>query len=492
MSSTLADPQVSSPSKQRSSKRFAIPSAIVFGVLLIFPVWVVRYPPLLDYPNHLASTYILGHLRDPARNFSSEFTSVWGLNPYVAVDFTLTELGRVISPYAAGKLVLSFGLLGLPAAAWFFLRQANPGNDALAVWALLIAHNIFFFYGFMGYFCSITFVFLTLGLWIRWLQRQTFLRWFLTCLSLTAAYFTHVFGWIFLGYIIGILSLTRPKLREWFASALLFLPSGIMYIVSSRAASLQKGAEFRPVLEKLESFWYIIHGYSTWLNWVSIAAFVLLFLFGWWRNPEFHWNRRLVYASAGMLLAYLALPIGYGDGWNIDIRALPVLFVVLLASVNLGKRAWVLAPIAVLLFVLRVGTITRYFEHLQPELAGVAKSFAMTSENAKILPVVETSGEDPIFQFYGHFWAYGVIDRGWYSPYMFQLPGLLPLKMTMELYDPDGFWDQSYDGPLDWKQIRTDYDYVWAWDVDKFESGLDSVGDEIYTFDRLTLYKIRK
>jgi hypothetical protein len=492
MTITLSEPLAAAASQPRPQRSFALVSIVVFAVLLIFPVWAFRYPPLLDYPNHLASAYILGHLHDPARNFGEEFQAAWGLNPYVAVDFTLTALGHVMSPYIAGKLVLSFGLLGLPAAAWFFLRQANPGNDGLGAWALLVAYNIFFFYGFMGYFCSLTFLFLTLGLWIRWLQHQSFARWLLTCLSLTAAYFTHVFGWIFLGYIIAILSLTRPKLREWIASALLFLPSGIMYLVSSRAASLQTGLEFRPMREKLEYFWYIVHGYSNWLNWVCVAAFILLFVFGWWRNPEFHWNRRLVYASLGMLIAYLALPVGYGEGWNIDIRVLPILFVLLLASANFGKRAWKLAPVAVLLFVLRAGDVTHYFHRIQPELAGMAKSFTLTPENANVLPVVETSGEDPIFQFYDHFWAYGVIERGWYSPYMFQLAGLLPLKMTKELYDPDGFWDQSYDGPLDWKQIQTDYDYVWAWDVDKFEAGLESVGDKVYTFDRLTLYKIRK
>ena len=135
------------------------------------------------------------------------------------------------------------------------------------------------------------------------------------------------------------------------------------------------------------------------------------------------------------------MPVGYGDAWDIDIRALPVLFVMLLAMVRVGKRGWQLAPIAVLLFVVRIGDVQHYFHKIQPELAGIAQSFTMTPENAKVLPVSESSGEDAIYRFYGHFWAYGVIERGWYSPYMFRLPGLLPLQMTKELYDPDGFWN---------------------------------------------------
>ena len=130
MTTSLSEPLTATTPQARPQRRFALVSVMVFAVLLIFPVWAFRYPPLLDYPNHLASAYILGHLHDPARNFGGEFQAVWGLNPYVAVDFALTTLGHVISPYIAGKLVLSFGLLGLPAAAWFFLRQANPGNEA--------------------------------------------------------------------------------------------------------------------------------------------------------------------------------------------------------------------------------------------------------------------------------------------------------------------------------------------------------------------------
>lgn len=486
------EPRVSTQPQRLSQRRVAWITIFVFAVLLLFPVWSVKYLPLLDYPNHLASGYILGHLHDPAHNFGDEFSSAWGLNPYVGVDFTFMTLGRVMSPYVAGKLVLSFGLLLFPAGAWFFLRQANPGQDSLAVWALLGAYNIFFFYGFVGYFCSMGLMFLALGLWMRWLEKHTIALWLLTCLTLTVTYLTHIFGWVFAGYIIGVYSLTRPRLREWIRSALLFLPSGVCYLVSSRAISRQNGFEFRPKLEKFQTFWTIIQGYTSWLDWVTIAAVAGLFVLAWWGNRAFGWNRRWIFIAAAMLIAYVFMPVGYGDAWDIDIRALPVLFVLLLAMARVGQRGWRLAPIAVLLFVIRIGDVNHYFHKMQPELVGIAQSFTMTPENAKVLPVSESSGEDAIYRFYGHFWAYGVIDRGWYSPYMFRLPGLLPLEMTKELYDPDGFWDLSYDNAPDWKQVRDDYDYVWAWDVDKFEPGLNTVGDAIYRFDRLVLYKMRK
>jgi hypothetical protein len=116
----------------------------------------------------------------------------------------------------------------------------------------------------------------------------------------------------------------------------------------------------------------------------------------------------------------------------------------------------------------------------------------MTPPNARVLPIVEGQDEDPIWQIYPHFWAYGVIERGWYSPYLFQLPGLLPLRITTELYDPDGFWNLKYDAPPNWAQVREDYDYVWAYDVARFDGGLQGIADVVYTSGKLKFYRVRK
>jgi hypothetical protein len=117
----------------------------------------------------------------------------------------------------------------------------------------------------------------------------------------------------------------------------------------------------------------------------------------------------------------------------------------------------------------------------------------MTAPNARVLPIVESNDDDPMDQYYAHFWAYGVIERGWFSPYLFTLPGLLPLNITKDTFTLDGFWELSYDEQVNWKDLQDDYDYVWAYDApQKFEPGLKSIGDVIYTSGKLELYKIDK
>jgi len=466
---------------------------LVCAVALLLPIWSVRFPPLLDYPNHLASSFVLAHLHNPAYNFARAYAGEWGLKPYIATDFLMGALGRILPPLAAGKIVLSLGALGLPLAAWFFLRQVNPGEDAIAFWFLLAGHNIFFRYGFVGFYCSLAILFLTLALWLRFLKQPSAGRWICACLALTTTYFTHIMGFGFAVLIIGIYSLTRPKIREWLLSAALFVPGFACYFLSSRVVEKQQGgAGMRSFADKLDAFWLILHSNSHRLDEISLACVVALFFFGWLLNLEFRLQWRWVIVAAGVLAAFIAMPVSYGDGYDIDIRALPVFFVTLFATVRLGRRGWALAPLALLIFGARTYNVTNYFHSVQPEMAGLAGSFQMTPPNVRVLPIVTGPDEDPIRQYYAHFWAYGTIDRGWISPYLFEDPGLLPLDVILDTYTLDGFWDLSYNETVHWDRIRADYDYVYAYDAPDFEEDLRKIGQIVYTSGKLKLFRMIK
>jgi hypothetical protein len=477
-------------------KLFVTAVFIILAAAILLPIWIVHYPSILDFPNHVASSFVLGRLHDPSYTFGKYYAGEWGLKPYITTDFVMMELGRVMPPLIAGKIVLSIGTLGLPLAAWFFLKQIHPGETALSFWFLLVAHNLFFRYGFVGFLCGMGLMFLTVGLWIRWLKEPSIWRWSLTCLALTAAYFTHIFGFAFAVLIIWLYSLTRPNWREWLKSAALAVPGIVFYFVSSRAVEQQTGSLFRTFSDKLETFMLIMHSNSFLLDVISLAAVAALFLFGWFRNREFHWDWRWLIVAAGVLAAYVAMPVAYGDGFGIDFRALPVFLVLVFATVRLGRRGWYLVPLALLIFTVRTHNVTQAFRAAQPEMKGLAGSFAITTPNAHVLPIIEDD-DDLIEQYFAHFWAYGVVDRGWISPYLFTLPGLLPLQTTQatkNLSSLDGFWSLNYDDDeIDWQDIQDDYDYVWAYEAPpRFEPGLHSIGDVIYTSGKLELFKIDK
>jgi hypothetical protein len=213
-----------------------------------------------------------------------------------------------------------------------------------------------------------------------------------------------------------------------------------------------------------------------------------------WKNPEFKWNGVWPYVMPALFVTYWLLPLSWGQTFDIDIRLLPPLLLVLLATANVGQqRQRALTLMALLLFVLRMVNVSQTFQNDQKLLSGMTGSFQVMRPDAKILPIVESGeDEDQLLRPYAHYWAYAVIQRGAFSPYLFDIQGQTPLRMTYDPYAPDDFWDLEYKDTPEWNNIRKDYDYVWAYNVPKFSSQLKSIGDLVYQDGLLRVYQMRK
>ena len=469
---------------------------LLLGVLLVAPIWLVAYPPLLDYPNTLARTYILARLRDPGSHFHQFYQAAWGLYPYLSADVILVGLNRVLPAELAGRIFLSFCVLALPLSAWFFIRQANPGQDHMGLWALVITHNIFFLYAFLNFYLSLSVCFLALGLWLRYLARPGLLRWCAALAAMTALYLTHLMGFCIAAVLVtGYALISRVRIRTLLLSGVLFLPGAFLYLRAGRLrASVGGEVAFRSIAEKIRALSAFMHGYSPRLDLITMLALAAYFLAAWWRNPEFKWNYRWVGVAGGTFAVYWALPEASGGGAYIDIRVLPVLFVLLLVTAQTGRHGRRLALVALALFLVRMANLGQNFVAAQPELAGLARSFAATTENARVLPIVEADdpGEEHVRHPFAHFWAYGIIERGWFAPYLWYLPGVTPLRTRHQSYTNDGFWVLSYDDPFDWPDVQEDYDYVWAYNVSRFSNQLAAIGELVYADGKLEVYRMKK
>src|ERR1700739_669997 len=122
---------------------FRFAGFFLLAAMLLAPIWIVAFPPLLDYPNHLARAFVLAHLNDSHFSFREFYRSDWGAYPYLGMDASLAILDRLFPIETAGRVFLSLCVLALPAAAWFFLRQVHPESEFAPLWALLISYNVF-------------------------------------------------------------------------------------------------------------------------------------------------------------------------------------------------------------------------------------------------------------------------------------------------------------------------------------------------------------
>jgi len=493
----MQDPQAAT---NRRRWTFALGGAVILSALLLVPIWIVEFPPLLDYPNHLARSFILTHLNDPEFSFKQFYRSDWGLYPYLGMDAVLAVLGRFLPIETAGRVYLSIYVLALPAASWFFLRQTEPEESSKSLWALLIAYNVFFLEGFLNFDLSVAVGFVALGLWLRWLKHPNLTGWIGALAAFTALYFTHLLGFGIAGLIVAAyLTISRSPLRDWIWSGALALPGMAFYLHSSRVGLSATKIVFHGLADKLDSLSLILHGYWPWLDWASLAALVAWFLAAWWHNPEFRWDRKWIFVAAFLFAMFWAIPWMWGEGSDLDIRVLPFLFVVILATARFwqsaaaGKRVrrGGLVMLPLLLFAARTISVTQHFRQAQPDLAGLARAFDVVPRGALVLPIVE-GDQDPIERPFTHFWAYGVIRRGWFSPYLMDAPGETPMRIIHDSYTPDGFWDHVYADTPDWQQVQNDYTYAWAYDVPQFSGSLALIGERIYSYGSLEVYRIRK
>ncbi len=482
-----------SPTLSRLSIALAL---LLLGTALLAPIWRVRYPPLLDYPNHLARGFVLAHLKDPAFKFQDFFEADWGLYPYLGMDVLLLALQHLFSMETSGRVLLSITVLAMPIGSWWFIRQANPGHDWLALWTLPLSYDVFFLQGFVNFQLSLAACFFTLGFWLRWKQK-TKLWWLLLMLPATITYFLHPVGFGIAALVITFhVLLRRQPIRQLLLSWIPFCLGLVFYFLSREGLPLHQQILWRSWQDKaLDVLSTPVHSYSDRLDIFTQIAILAAGLIAWWRNPDFRSNKPWPLVAAALFALYWMLPLGYGDGLDIDIRLLPAILILLLAAMRCGGRRHLLVLIALVVFGLRMYIVMQNFRSEQPELMAIAQGIQTIQQNARLFPMIEAGElpEDPIRHPFAHFWSYAVIYRGAFSPYLFDIRGQTPLRITYDSYTSDGFWDLDYSKQsVDWPQVQRDYDYVWAYNVPRFSTKLGIIGTLVYRGGHLSVYRLAK
>src|SRR5205814_5521506 len=120
----------------------------------VFPLWVGRFLPYQDAPQHLAAIRVLADYHAPGFAFEKWFEIDLLRSQYVGFYLPAALLSRVCGPEVACRLVLSAIALALPAATWMFLRSF--GRDVrLAVFAPALFHTAPLYLGFFNFVESI-------------------------------------------------------------------------------------------------------------------------------------------------------------------------------------------------------------------------------------------------------------------------------------------------------------------------------------------------
>lgn len=489
-----ADP--SSALADSGFRKYRLAAAICAGgVVLLLPVLLVRELPMLDWPNHLARIFVLSHLNDPAYNFSRYFRSDWGPYPYIGMDLALLGLSRLVPVETAGRIFAGFTVLALPASVWWLMRRARLPHPELALFAALLSYEEFFLEGFLAFQAGLALCFFAVGVWLWYREKSNVGRWLLTLAAVMAVYFTHLIAFAISGALVGVYALvSRRSWRELLASALLWVPGSLLFLHVKTGIATNHAVFVRGWRDKLRLLIEVpFHGYTDRTDHVLLWALLACFLIALVRNRELRMRLPWAAALAALLLAYFVLPYAWGETFDIDLRLLPACFVLLLLVADFGRRARVLALVAIGLLGMKLYVTTTGMRERSRLLDGARNAIEKIDRNARVLPLVQAPDEqDVLDRQFVHYVDYSVIRRGAFVPYLFDIPGQMPLRCDPCIDAPDDFWNLDYSSAPDWRKISSNYDFLWAWDVEKFDPDIRHFADPVFAADKLKLYRVRK
>jgi hypothetical protein len=213
----------------------ALPLAIWYAR----PLWVTRYLPLHDLPNHLARITAYHHLHDARWNLSSFYAPSLQLVPYLghylAVDLLAYVCGGVVR---ADTVFLTLYVLAAPLCGVAFAR-ATGRSPWLALLMLPLSVSMFFQWGFIAFCVGSMLLLPALAALYRVLDEPTAPRALALGLWTAALYLFHVIPWGALGICALVLfafELSARRTRGPLLASLAMAPSLAMLAIGVREA----------------------------------------------------------------------------------------------------------------------------------------------------------------------------------------------------------------------------------------------------------------
>jgi hypothetical protein len=454
------------PGPSPTSDRAAAVTALVGGALLSIPLWVGKYLPLLDLPQHLAIATVFLRHADPTWTLAPYYEpQPWELTPYWGHYVALVGLGRFMSVETAARVFLTLYVVALPFSA-MALASALGRPARMGLLALPLALNANLYYGFIAYCASTVLLFWALALLARQVEAPSLPRAAGIAALAAAIFFTHVQSFAFLLLAAPLLAacgdapLKRAR-RAWPlvpATLGLFLPW--LYL----STTPQPGADrYFPALDETRSTYA-----STWERLVALPDSIAgsfqdrsddALLMTWAlavgaaalagrgeAGPVS--DRRALALLLAAAACYFLLPLSIQGQWNISQRFawLAALLLPLLAR---SAPRWI--PSLVLSLAAATSANAAWHHRaFDREAAPFEKALAKVTPGAKVLGLVfETRGAVMERWPYLHFEQYAVVRGGGMAAHSFTANSPMPVRLRRAARVP---------APEVWHPRTFDYD----------------------------------
>ena len=457
----------------------------VYLVLLV-PIWIVKYPGMVDYPNHLARCYILAHYHDNPV-FQQRYILDRSPLPNLAIDLIVTPLLRILPLLVAGKVFLSIAAALYVGGCSAVGRAVTGRPNWLALVCAFTFYNSDLLFGFVNYIFGAGVFLCVFAFWLRVRNAMTPLRFLLCSLLSIAAFVAHLSSVAILGVAcctIALLDFLRDRKISSLIVKLAWLVCPVLLMAGFMKSSGQIGTiGWGSPSEKLIGFLAPVRSYSVAMD-VGAVLVLLVCAVAMLRGSK-------VYSAAvaGLVLftLFLITPMVLFTSSAADARYVIPAYMLLILSIEPRWCRWQKAALALALAVMaiRMVSITADWLTISRRSEQVLAMGQVLPEGARIYALGYEPGTDmqaKLDRGFKNIIQLWTVSHGAEISTLFALPGAQPLV----------FRQPPCEGP-DWEKCLAGYDYVWTYDLPaSLRQTVLGIAAPVATWEKITLWRVNR
>lgn len=415
---------------------YALGLAILLAVL---PVLTQQYVPLVDYPNHVARSYIFAHYEDVA-SFRSLYERSFVPIPNMAADVVLGVLMLAAGADIGSRIFLAL-IIVLYAASVVALSKAVWGRVTwFGLPAVFLVFSSPFLYGFVNYVMSLAIAQLTLAGWLVYRRQWTVTRVVLCIAGALATYLAHLAGFAILGVAAGAVALdswrgdrsVRRVVRD-IAPLCVPLPLWLAFRAQGGQLGVTRWASWG---EKGIGLFALVRSYHSIVDVIVVATLALVVAMVLKHRRNVEWSRTSYIAGGALLLAFAISPIEAFTGSAVDQRFVPPALLLALLGISLRPEfphARLVHVACLAAVLIRFGDIWLQWRRVDPAIQASIAVGDRLPRASRVYPVyVAPIGRDAEKQDRGflHVLLYSLPDRELFVPTLFAMRGQQPVVFS--------------------------------------------------------------
>lgn len=305
-------------------------------------------PPFTDLPGHMGRYRVQLEIGGPS-GLDRFYEFHWALIANLGVDLLIEPLAPMIGLEPAVKLIAAAVPALTAAGALLVAREVHGRVPPTAFFALPLAYNHAFLFGFLNFALSMALALLALGLWLR-LDRQGRhgLRALLFVPLSLILWVVHIYGWGLLGAAAFSAEVVRawdrgarPPWKAIWRGGLAVLPLAPPFLLillwRGQGSTGGTGAWF-DLDSKLLWLVTVLRDRWQWWDMAGVGVVVVVLLAGTF-NRQLQFSRNLLASALFLALLFALLPrILFGSNFA-DMRLAPYLFLIAVLAIRLSPAA---------------------------------------------------------------------------------------------------------------------------------------------------------